>query len=329
MRNSRFSLSMLFVSAVILLKAQTVFASAPVEPNDVCVGDTSPETQQLFEKLPAPVYLMKGEDGAFTTFYIEVVEDRTVGRVRTVPIEEALFMCSRGVNVKFIDTTLDPDRGRPFLKDASAPVNAIPETFVIYSWQNNVVGGLYLNTNGASWSETTQWTTFDFVSTNLTNAGGMHAVAILFFDDSAYASSGTLHGNGVIMGDLSERNSQGTGCGYGGAYPSYNSQYEAWWPTGNWIYGGSAGCLSTGMVDGNIYQFEIQADKYNSISYSRNSVYPSPSYVNVATERALTTVINGGPNPLNIGKWSLGFGITPSPTAYYSTYWNWVARGKF
>ncbi|MBK9606993.1 MAG: hypothetical protein IPO58_11495 [Betaproteobacteria bacterium] len=61
---------MFFVAGVISA-AQTVSASAAVETNDVCVGDTSPETQRLFEQAVYPVYLMRGQDGTFTTFSLE------------------------------------------------------------------------------------------------------------------------------------------------------------------------------------------------------------------------------------------------------------------
>jgi hypothetical protein len=95
-----------------------------------------------------------------------------------------------------------------------------------------------------------------------------HLAIALFHDgDSLKATPPWLQGNGLVVGNLSERTD---GCGHSSApgTVAYNSQYEAFWQGGNYLW--SSSCAPTGLVDGNVYRFEIHASTGSWLWYQRH-----------------------------------------------------------
>ena len=289
-------------------------AGAPLEANDVCTADQPQPGNELVYPPLFPVYVMKAADGTYSTFEFPSKSEGVSAlarsaRSRNVSMEEAQSLCARGVNVKWLSASTDTPRAGVATK--STGYSPFPTTFAIAVINGSLVGNLYLNTGGGSWSGTTQWTTFLFSSSGYVGTRE-HAAVLLFFDDTTFVNSGQtgLNGNGITIGDLSGTSSLYGGCGNSGTaspysgYPAYNTQMEAWWTGSDHIY--PAGCLSTGMADSTWYNFDVQADIYDSVAYSRAG---NSGYVNVNSDRSAFS------KPLNTAAWSLGFGTT----SFYST----------
>jgi hypothetical protein len=305
-----------------IVQSNLSLGAAAVVSDDVCTAD-APTVGALRVSSPAfPVYLLRAKDGTYSTVEVDNTQNGLSPSVarRQVSLGEAIRLCARGVHVKWLDDSDDPSRSLVTEKALLPGVRPIPSNFSIISTNGQVVGGLYLKTFKVGWVGTTQWTTFNFQSSGFVGTG-QHAIAVLFFDESAYTSAEKLNGNGITIGDIHLRSANNGGCG-SASWPNsaiYNSQVEAFWSENNYIYGQA--CLTSGMADGPTYSFDVQADIYSGVAYSRAG--QAATVVNVAAER------NAAGRPLNIGNWSLLFASTTGPGANFVLNFSSVGRGFF
>jgi hypothetical protein len=313
------------LAVVMFFQTKVSPGAGALDTDDVCAADTPPAEAQLAYAPAYPVYLMRTKKGTYSTLEVYSNPQRANSHAaarRQVSLGEVNLLCSRGVNVKWLEDSADMTNGGVAEK-ASLGVSRIPSNFSIISVNGVVTGGIYLRTYKAGWGGNTQWTTFNFQSSGYVGTG-QHTYVVLFFDEILYRKRTAIAGNGITIGDIHLRtgpaaNNGGCGSTNWPASPIYNSQVEAFWNDGNYIYGEA--CLTTGMADGPTYYFDIHADRYNNVAYSRAG--QSAGTINVFNERQTVS------RPLDTGNWSLAFGSTSGPGANYSLNFSLVGRGFF
>lgn len=193
------------------------------------------------------------------------------------------MLCARGYDVRAIGAGGD----KVAIKGL---VSSIPSSFTLLRLYGVLYGDNYYTSASAPSGYSTQYTTFDVTPPNFSSTLE-HAVAVLFVDAAAQPNS--LIGNGIIIGDVS-----GTynGCGSSQApnVPGDNSQYEAFWTNGNYLYPGS--CASSALVDGNTYSFVVHASTGSWLWYQRSygGTTHSPSAVYTLNQRPSFDSSKGG-----------------------------------
>jgi hypothetical protein len=205
-------------------------------------------------------------------------------------------------------------------------LNQLPTNFSIIRsngvYYGNIVGvGTYYNTNGfyktgvRPAGTTTQWLSFNATPSALTSSGDHIAIA-LFFTSSAVNA---IIGNGMIIG-----NNQGYPGGQGCS--TTNTQIEAFWQTGNAVYGST--CAPFSVPDGISSSYVVHANMYKDVMYQRTTSGQQYTGVkNTAGQQPPTT--SGGFNP-NEGGILIGaatFSVPGNPN--YSVQFTNVSNGWF
>jgi hypothetical protein len=181
-------------------------------------------------------------------------------------------MCVEGLDVR----AFVAERGHR--RDVGrALVPSIPTTFSIVRRQGVLYGNIWTS-EAAPVGLTTQYTKFDFRA--IAYSGTLeHLPVVLFLDAAALGETpAQLVGNGLLVGDVSLTTN---GCGSVSApgSPAYNSQYEAFWRGGNYLW--STSCAPAAVVDGMVYSFELHASTGSWLWYQRSiegaAEYSAPS----------------------------------------------------
>jgi hypothetical protein len=140
---------------------------------------------------------------------------------------------------------------------------------------------------------TTQYTTFNFETIGFSTAEE-HAVVTLFLDGQAQGGTPpSLIGNGIVLGNVSQRYN-GCGSSQAPSAPVMNTQYEAFWSGGNYLWPGS--CASMNLSDSTTHSVEVHASTGSWVWYQRTTggTTYSASAVYTLIERPSFDATNGG-----------------------------------
>jgi hypothetical protein len=213
-----------------------------------------------------PVYLM--QDNSHSIYRIEssLGDAGQPAAVHRFPVsqDEILNLCSMGIDVRALPNVA----GTTSSVATSGLQSPLPSSFSIFRLYGTVYGNFYIAGTRPS-GTTNQWVVFDMQSTGF-NGTLLHAPVVLFLDASKLSGSNPqIVGNGLIIGDVHLRTANDGGCGSSSwpQYPIYDSQIEAFWSGGNWIYGST--CDPYGAFDGTSYNWNMQANTNSWISYTK------------------------------------------------------------
>lgn len=229
------------------------------------------------------VVLYSDKSGAIYTYEIQLTgKDRAYKMVpRAVSRDEVNAIQAEGFDVSLKAETAV----------AEGLISSLPSSFSIIRRFGNVYGNIWTGGTRPP-NTTTQWVVFNLKSYGY-NQIGEHVATSLFLDANALASTPPyIVGNGMIIGDVHLRTADDGGCGSASwpTVPIYNSQVEAYWAGGNWIYGAS--CETVALQDATTYSFTLHATTNGWVAYWTNLGYPPGIYT--LNQRPSWNPDNGG-----------------------------------
>lgn len=221
-----------------------------------------------------PVVLYSDNNGAAFTYVIQSTGGHDSHRVIKKAVSEAEINAIKaaGFDVSLLTTASSPGRRSTQAANVHAYglVSSIPSSFTILRLYGQSYGNIWTSGTRPS-NATTQFLAFDFQSYGYDGIGE-HTAISLFLDESALEvpdPDKRIVGNGMLIGDTHLTSG---GC----TSPVYNSQIEAFWATGNYLYSDS--CETTAFQDGPTYSIQMQANTGGWVAYGTNLDTPPAIY---------------------------------------------------